>query len=212
MEIGALLAFLGVVTVISLVPGPDTLFIMANGMTSGARAGVIAAVGISTGMAVHTLAAVFGLSALLQAAPAAMNVIRVFGIFFLLYLAFQAYRSSGVEAESPQVNAPTRSLRRVYTMAVLTNLANPKIILFYLAFMPQFTNQSYAWPVSVQLLALGGLFILVGVALDGMTGLTAGKLSEFLSRRRSVRKWMDRVSAGVFGALAVHLATKFARP
>lgn len=212
MEFGVLLAFVGVVTVLSLVPGPDTFYIMANGMASGARAGVVAAIGISTGMAVHTLAAVFGVSALLRAAPAAMDVIRVFGIGFLLYLAFQAFRSSTSAKEDAPANVPTRSLRRVYTMAALTNLANPKIILFYLAFVPQFTSQAFPWPVPMQLLTLGGVFILVGVVLDGLTGLTAGRLAEFLGRRRSIRKWLDRVSAGVFGALAVHLATKIAKP
>ncbi|RCW47013.1 threonine/homoserine/homoserine lactone efflux protein [Halopolyspora algeriensis] len=212
MEFGVLLAFVGVVTVISLAPGPDTFYVMANGMASGARAGVVAAIGMSTGLSLHTLAAVFGLSALLQAAPTAMDVVRVFGIVFLLYLAFQAFRSPGSAMDGVRADVPGRSLRRVYTMAVLTNLANPKIILFYLAFVPQFTSPEFSWPVPMQLLTLGGVFILVGVVVDGLTGLASGKLSEFLSRRRSVRKWLDRVSAGVFGALAVHLATKVARP
>lgn len=199
-----LLTFFGAVLLISLVPGPDMLYVMANGMASGSRAGVVAALGMSTGLAVHTTAAALGLSALLQAAPLAMEAIRLFGIAFLCYLAIDAFRSS----RAPQAEltiAPVRSMRRVYLMGALTNLANPKIILFYLAFFPQFVTPDSGWPIAVQMMVLGALFIVVGVMVDGSAGFACGRLSDFLTRRRGVRRWTDRVCAGIFGTLAARL-------
>jgi threonine/homoserine/homoserine lactone efflux protein len=201
-----LLTFVGIVTLISLVPGPDMLFIIANGVSSGPRAGVVAAVGMSTGLALHTIAAAVGLSALLTAAPIAMEVVRIFGIVFLLYLAVDEFRGSLRRSLSgPNKTVPRRSLRRIYGMAVATNLGNPKIVLFYLAFLPQFTSHDAAWPVPVQLLVLGALFIVVGLAIDGSVGLASGRLSDFLIRRRDVQRWLHRASATIFAGLALRL-------
>jgi threonine/homoserine/homoserine lactone efflux protein len=206
VDTGLLLTFLGVVVFISLVPGPDMLYIIANGVASGPRAGLIAAVGASTGLAVHTIAAALGLSALLAALPVAMDVIHVLGVLFLLYLAVNAFRSAKSTPDDAVPVAPARSMRRVYGMAVATNLSNPKIVLFYLAFLPQFTSRHAAWPVPVQLLTLGGLFISVGIVVDGGVGLASGRLSDLLARRRGVQRWLDRVSGTIFTGLAVRLA------
>jgi threonine/homoserine/homoserine lactone efflux protein len=205
MDTSVLLTFVGVVALISLVPGPDMLYIIANGVSSGPRAGAVAAVGMSSGLAIHTLAAALGLSALLTVAPLAMEVIRACGIVFLLYLAVDAFRTS-LSTPDEAVTVPRRSLRRVYGMAIATNLGNPKIVVFYLAFLPQFTSQHAAWPIPVQLLALGALFIAVGIIVDGAVGLASGRLSDFLTRRRDVRRWLHRLSATIFAGLAVRLA------
>lgn len=206
VDTNLLLAFIGVATFISLVPGPDMLYIIANGVSSGPRAGVIAAVGASTGLAVHTIAAALGLSALLMALPVAMAVIHVLGVLFLLYLAVNAFRSSRSTPDDAVPVAPERSMRRVYGMAVATNLSNPKIILFYLAFLPQFTSRHAAWPMPVQLLMLGGLFISVGIVIDSGVGLASGRLADLLARRRGIRRWLDRVSGTIFAGLAARLA------
>jgi threonine/homoserine/homoserine lactone efflux protein len=204
VDLTLLLPFVVAATLTSLVPGPDMFFIIANGIAGGPRAGVSAAVGMSTGMAVHTLAAAAGLSALFLALPTAMDVLRVVGIVVLLYLAYTTMKSSFSKQEL-ELRPEQRSLGRTYGMAVLTNVSNPKVIVFYLAFMPQFTDAQAAWPVPVQLLTLGLLFILVGLAIDAGVGLAAGKLSGVLSGRHGFRRWLQRVSAVVFGALAVNL-------
>ncbi|WP_163506882.1 LysE family translocator [Fodinicola acaciae] len=204
MDLQLLLPFVVAITLISLVPGPDMFYIVANGIAGGPRAGVVAAVGMSTGMAVHTLAAAAGLSALFIALPAAMDVLRVVGIAVLLYLAMSTLRSSFAQQEL-ELRPEQRPLSRTYGMAVLTNVSNPKVIVFYLAFMPQFTDPHGAWPVPVQLLALGLLFITVGLGIDAGVGLAAGKLSGLLAGSLRFRRWLQRVSAAVFGALAVDL-------
>lgn len=201
-----LAAFALAALLLSLAPGPDMLFIVANGVTGGRRAGVVAAVGMSTGLAVHTLAATFGLSALLLAAPAVLDTVRIVGAAFLVYLAISTWRASRSYTD-PQPPRVGRSIRRVYVLAVLTNLANPKIVLFYLAFLPQFlTTGAGSLPVWAQFLVLGATFIVVGLLVDATTGLVAGTMSDLLLRRRAVRRWLDRTASAIFGGLAVRLA------
>ncbi|MET0237609.1 MAG: LysE family translocator [Kibdelosporangium sp.] len=204
MELSILLAFAVACAVISLAPGPDMMFIIANGITRGRRAGVIAALGMSTGLAVHTVAAAAGLGALLAAAPAVLDTLRVLGAIFLVYLAITTWRASRRAVSQPEVPVQHRSLRKMYVMAVLTNLANPKVILFYLAFFPQFVTPG-GWAAWIQFLVLGAVLIVVGLSVDGTVGFVAGALSELLMRRPAIRRWLDRVSAAIFGALAVRL-------
>jgi threonine/homoserine/homoserine lactone efflux protein len=254
MDSTLFVAFLVAVALLSLAPGPDMLFIVANAVTGGRRAGVVAALGMSTGLAVHTVAAALGLGALIQAAPMVLDGVRVAGAVFLVYLAVSTWRSSmtvgrvevpeapdgpaasdrgrdhapsdtgpsdtGPSDTGPSDTGPSdrgpigaapagrpRSISRVYAMATLTNLANPKVVLFYLAFFPQFlTTSTGSWPVTLQFLTLGAAFIVVGLAVDASAGMLAGMLSERVLRRGRVRRWLDRVSAAVFGGLAVRLA------
>jgi threonine/homoserine/homoserine lactone efflux protein len=196
--------------VLSVVPGPDMLNIVANALAGGRRAGLVAAFGMSTGLAIHTVLAAFGLGALIQAAPYVLEVVRIFGAIFLLYLAVSTWLASrkadaAVEAAAGPA-APTTRLRKVYVMAMLTNLANPKIIIFYLAFFPQFLSTGGGMlPVTVQFLLLGATFIGIGICVDASVGFLAGTLSEKILRRRSFKRWLERVSAAIFGGLAVRL-------
>ncbi|MEU5848733.1 LysE family translocator [Saccharopolyspora shandongensis] len=205
MDLGIVLAFIGAAAVISLVPGPDMMFILANGISSGPRGGVVAALGMSSGIVVHTVVAALGLTAIFQAVPVALEVVRIAGVVFLLYLAVQSWRASAMAEVQA---APARSLRRIYALAVLTNVSNPKVILFYLAFVPQFVSTQATWPIPVQLLVLGGLLVVVGISVDASVGLTSGWLSNVLLRRRAIQRWLDRTAAVVFGALALRLTTE----
>jgi len=211
MDVSVVLGFVVAVFLVSVVPGPDMLFIVANAAVGGRRAGVVAAAGMSTGLAVHSLAAAVGLGALIQAAPQVLNGVRVAGAAFLLYLAYLTWRASRQKIGEPDetLDGPQRTLRRTYLMATLTNLANPKVILFYLAFVPQFiTTGAGSWPATVQFLVLGGIFIAVGFPVDATAGLLAGGLTERFFRAGSmVRRRLERVTAGIFAALAARLAT-----
>ncbi|WP_314173877.1 LysE family translocator [Streptomyces winkii] len=214
MSEAAVVAFVIAVFLLSVAPGPDMMFIVANALAGGRKTGVVAALGVSAGLAVHTALAAFGLGALLRAAPYVLEVVRVCGALFLVYLAvttWQASRQLNGAAEST-LPAHKRSLRKVYVMAFLTNLANPKIIIFYLAFFPQFlTTSGGSWPVTLQFMVLGAIFIVVGLTVDASVGLLSGTLSEQVLRRNAVRRWLDRVSAAIFGGLAVRLVVDSAR-
>jgi len=204
MDASTLVAFAVACAVISLVPGPDMMFIIANGIARGRAAGVVAAVGMSTGMTVHTVAAALGLGALLQAAPMVLDAVRIVGAVFLVHLAISALRSARSVAETAPARFGGHTLRRTYLMATLTNLANPKVIFFYLAFFPQFVTEG-GWPTPVQFLLMGAILIVVGLTVDASVGLAAGTLSNLLRRRPAVQRWLGRVSAVIFGGLAVRL-------
>lgn len=191
--------------VISVVPGPDMLFIAATGLASGPRAGVLAAVGMSTGLAVHTTLAALGLGALLNAFPTVFGVIRVAGAAYLVYLAVTSFLAARRDQDVPG-EEPRAPLGRVYGKAVLTNLANPKVIAFYLAFFPQFVDPARG-SVTAQFFFLGALFIVVGLSVDASAGLLAGRLGDLVRGRPAVQRWLHRISGTVFAALAVRLAT-----
>jgi threonine/homoserine/homoserine lactone efflux protein len=204
MDVQILIAFVAACAVISIVPGPDMMFIVANGVARGRAAGVVAALGMSTGMAVHTVAAALGLGALLQAAPMVLDAVRIVGAVFLCWLAISTLRSARTVTETAPARFGGQSLRRTYAMATLTNLANPKVIFFYIAFFPQFLTEG-GWPTPVQFLLMGAVLIVVGLAVDASVGLAAGTLSQLLRRRPAVQRWLNRVSAAIFGGLAVRL-------
>lgn len=208
MDLTLLAAFLVACVVISIVPGPDMMYIVANAVAAGRRTGVVAALGMSSGIAGHTILAALGLGALIQAAPAVLDGLRIVGAVILLYLAYTAWKASREphDLTTPDTTAGLRSTRRVYAMAVLTNLSNPKVIIFYLAFLPQFiTTGPGSIPATAQLLVLGGMLIVIGLSVDATIGLLAGTLSEKVLRRPGFRRWLERLSAAMFGALATRL-------
>jgi threonine/homoserine/homoserine lactone efflux protein len=204
MDFSIVLAFAIACVVISVVPGPDMMFIMANGIARGRAAGVVAAAGMSSGIVGHTVAAALGLGALLQAAPVALDAVRIAGAIFLLYLAVTTLRSAKVVARTAPAGFGQRSLRRTYLMAMLVNLSNPKVVLFYVAFLPQFVTEG-GWPVPVQFLAMGAILIVIGFSVDATVGLASGSLATVLLRRPGIQRWLNRVSAAIFGGLAVRL-------
>jgi threonine/homoserine/homoserine lactone efflux protein len=202
MDLTTLLAFAGACVILNLVPGPGMLFIVAHGIGGGRAAGLVAAAGMATGTVVHTVAAALGLSALLQAAPYALDAVRLAGAAFLLYLAVNALRSSN--RATPVAGTTRRSRRRTYAAAVLTNLANPKVVLFYLAFVPQFLSRG-GWPTTVQILVLGALVVVIGLVMDCGVAVTSGAFPAVLVRRPAVQRWLQRASAAIFGGIAIRL-------
>jgi threonine/homoserine/homoserine lactone efflux protein len=200
VEPSLLVGFVMACVVLNLVPGPGMVFITAHGVAGGRRAGVVAATGMASGTVVHTIAAALGLSAVLGAAPFALDAVRIVGGVVLLFLAVSMWRRRGPVL--PRM--PRRSLRRIYSSAVLTNLANPKVVLFYLAFVPQFLTPG-GWPTGVQIMVLGATLVVIGFVLDCAIGLASGTFSALLSSRPSFQRCLTRISAAIFGGLAVRL-------
>ncbi|BCJ68814.1 LysE family translocator [Polymorphospora rubra] len=199
---GVLALFVVAIVVICLTPGPDMIYVLAHAISQGPMAGVVASAGMAVGMLVHTLAVTLGLATLMAAAPLLFDVIKWAGAAYLVYIGIRSWIDSG---KPPVVgDRPRVPLRTVLWRATVTNLLNPKIVLFYLAFLPQFVDRERGG-TGVQLLVLGLLFVVVGFVIDALIALVAGKASAFLLRRRQVDKLLNRIAGTVFLALAARL-------
>jgi threonine/homoserine/homoserine lactone efflux protein len=204
---GHLLALYVVAVFVAMIaPGPDMMFILAIGARGGPRAGLLATLGVASSEIVQITAVAAGLSALFAAAPTAFTVLRLCGAAYLLYLGVQALRSarrgSPVEAQSA---GGRLSGRYAYLRGALTNLVNPKMVTFVVAFLPQFVDRGLGH-VPVQFAVLGAIFIALELLVDGAVGLTAGRLGSWLSRRQRARQALDAGSGSIMIALAGRLA------
>ncbi len=193
-----LLAFLPAGLALNLTPGADMMFCLAQGLRRGPRAAWAASAGISAGSLVHAIVAGLGLAAVIAAHPGVLNVIRWIGVAYLLWLAVKSLRAT--RSKIPDT-APAHAFRE----GLMVNLTNPKVILFVLAFIPQFIDP--ARPVLPQFLIFGVLLGLGGLVINGMVGQMAGGAGNRLARSEGFARWLGRISAGVFGLLALRLAT-----
>jgi threonine/homoserine/homoserine lactone efflux protein len=204
---GHLLAlYLVAVFVAMIAPGPDMLFVLATGARGGPRAGLLAMLGVASSEILQITAVAAGLSALFAAAPAAFTALRLCGAGYLLYLGIQALRSA--RRGSPVSPAPASrgaGGRYAFVRGAATNLANPKMVTFAVAFLPQFVDRSLGH-VPLQFALLGAIFVGFEVLVDGTVGLVAGRLADWLARRRRARQALDAGSGTVMVALACRLA------
>jgi threonine/homoserine/homoserine lactone efflux protein len=196
-----LFAFIPAALALNLTPGADMMFCLGQGLKSGRHAAMAANFGIASGGLVHTVLAALGLGALIAAHPAAFEAIRWLGVGYLLWLALAALRASPFAAEA--LVEPT-STSRAFWQGLMVNLLNPKVILFILAFLPQFVDPSRA--ILPQFLILGLVFSFGGLMVNGSVGLFAGTIGQRVARSAGLAKWLSRISATIFGALALRLA------
>jgi threonine/homoserine/homoserine lactone efflux protein len=184
---------------ICIAPGPDMLFVVTSASRGGARVGLTAVGGITTAMALHVTAAALGLSALFAASATAFSVLRVVGALYLIWLGISALRGGAPHA-APAGAGSGEAFRRGF----LTNVTNPKVIVFFAAFLPLFVVPGGV-PVPLQLLILGGVFAAVGFAFDVAVAFAAGALGKrFLRSARAVRV-LDCVAGVVMIALGIEL-------
>ncbi|WP_367321630.1 LysE family translocator [Streptomyces sp. HUAS ZL42] len=195
-------AFLVAAFALCITPGPDMMFIVAMGGRGGPATGVMAAAGVACAMLVHSVAAALGLSALFLALPTLYHVLRWVGAAYLLYLALKAFRDRAVPVEADGKAGSGR--RRAFWQGAVTNLLNPKVILFNVSFLPQFVDPGLGH-VREQFLLLGATITVMGLAVDGSIGLLSGKLSALLRRSRRVARGLNVFSGTVFTGLAVRL-------
>ncbi|MEM8776299.1 MAG: LysE family translocator [Pseudomonadota bacterium] len=192
-----LVAFIAAGLLLNITPGADFVFISASGISGGTKAGIAAAIGINIGVILHILMAAAGVSALIMAFPWAYDAIRYLGAAYLIYLAVQAWRSSGELATGNGVANMWRAVRRGF----LTNVLNPKTALFIFAFIPQFTDPEIG-PIWMQILVLGAIFTAFGFVFAISLGAAAGFFANAL---RAKTRLLNRVSAIMFGGLAARL-------
>jgi threonine/homoserine/homoserine lactone efflux protein len=190
--------------VVVATPGIGVVYTLAAGLTRGARASIVAATGCTLGIVPHMAAAITGLAALLHTSAVAFGVLKYLGVAYLLYLAWMTLREKGWLAVEDQEDTPS-SARKVITTAVLINLLNPKLTIFFFAFLPQFVSGDDGHGV-LSMLGLSSVFMLVTFVVFALYGVfAAGVRNQVISRPR-VMAWMRRVFAGSFLALGAKLA------
>ncbi|WP_329000441.1 LysE family translocator [Kribbella sp. NBC_00709] len=200
-----LLAFLLTTIIAMITPGPDMLFILGCGMRSGPRAGLLATAGVATSEAVHVAVAAAGLAALFAAVPVAFTAVRIVGAAYLIYLGVQMirHRNDAVGDDAPA--GAVMSGRRAYLTGLSTNLLNPKMVTFTIAFLPQFVVPEHG-RVWLQFAVLGAILIVLEFLVDGTVGLLSGRIGSWLRARRTARRRIDTATGGIFIGLGVRLA------
>lgn len=176
----SLAGFIAAALVVLVIPGPAVLYILARSLGQGRRAGLVSVLGLSVGALVHVAAATAGLSAILLASGTAFTAIKLVGAAYLIYLGI---RTLFTPPASGEVSAPPpRAMRRVFTDGVLVSILNPKIAIFFLAFLPQFADPARG-PVPQQILFLGLLYVALALVTDATYALVAGHLRHWLGGR-----------------------------
>ena len=199
-----ILTFFTASVLLALAPGPDNLFVLTQSALRGRLAGIFVVLGLCTGILVHTTAVACGVAVIFQVSTLAFTLLKYCGAAYLLYLAWGAFRAP-VE---PLATAGDGGLRRgqLYRRGILMNVTNPKVSIFFLAFLPQFADPARG-PISLQMVLLGGLFILATLLVFGAIALLAGTLGGLLSRSPRIQRMMNLLAGTVFAGLALKLAT-----
>jgi threonine/homoserine/homoserine lactone efflux protein len=201
LSLPQLSGFLAVAVLITLAPGPDNLMVLSLGMARGRQAGVAFGLGCALGCINHTLLAALGVSALIAASPVAFTTLKLLGGLYLIWLGIQAIRNA---RPASMTTAMGESPTRLFVKGLIANAINPKVILFFLAFLPQFVDAERGH-AGWQIVQLGLWFTAETVLIFGAIGWFAGSLGERLARHPAVGTWLDRVAGGIFVALGLRL-------
>lgn len=196
-------AFLITAVLLTATPGPDNLMVLSVGMSRGKRSGVAFGLGCALGCLSHTLLAVIGVGAILAASPWAFTLLKTAGGAYLVWLGYQAWRHAGT-ARLDAEGLGNGSLRRLFTKGLIANVINPKVVLFFLSFLPQFVDAARGG-VALQLGLLGVLFTLQAAVLFGLLGFFSGGVGAWLTRRPVAGKWLDRLAGSIFIGLGVRM-------
>ena len=196
-------AFLLAALLITASPGPDNLMVLGMGISKGRRQGMAFGLGCALGCLSHTVLAVAGVSALIAASPLAFTALKVCGGLYLVWLGVQALRSRG-GTQVRAVSDSEPSLMRLFLKGVFANAINPKVVLFFLSFLPQFVVAEHG-QVGLQIALLGLTFTAQAALLFGLLGYFSGAIGQWIQRQPRVGLWLDRVAGAVFVALGLRL-------
>ena len=195
---------------LAVAPGPDNIFVLTQSMVRGWRVGLIVTLGLCTGLIVHTAAVALGVAALFQASALAFNLLKFVGAAYLAWLAWGALRAPASVHEAPPGGAAAAGgnggALRMVGRGVVMNLTNPKVLVFFLAFLPQFADPARG-AMGGQLMVLGLVFIVATLLVFGAIACFSGVFGSLLLRSPRAQQWLNRVAGVVFLGLAVRLAT-----
>lgn len=201
--------FVAAVFLLNVTPGPDTAYIVGRSVAQGRSAGLMSALGISAGCCVHSLACAFGLTALLAASATAFTVIKFVGAIYLIYLGARlifAKAAANQTAGGARAAGAPKSLRQVFLQGFWTNVLNPKVVLFFVSFFPQFVTAGSGHQAPA-FLTLGAVFVVMSMVWNSFVAWIAGSVTRRFSGQPLVKQWLDRGVGGAFVGLGIKLAT-----
>lgn len=206
ISIEVLLAFLAASALITIAPGPDNLMVLSVGISRGRSAGIGFGLGCALGCFTHTLWATLGIGAVVLASEPTFITLKMAGAAYLVYIGIQAWRHAGAMAPVKLDDGSAEPFGVHVRRGFIANVINPKVALFFIAFLPQFVDPARG-AVWAQMLLLGAVFALQTVAIFGSLGWFAGKVGARLQRQPFLAVWLDRCAGTIFLGLALHLAT-----
>jgi len=183
-------------------PGPDLIFVITQSAVHGARTGILVTLGLVSGLIFHTLLVAFGVAAIILASQTAFTVLKVLGAIYLLYLAWQSFNAHAEKLRAEK-NIPKTAIQ-LYRRGIIMNLTNPKVTVFFLAFLPQFVSAENG-SIVTQVFILGSLFMLLGLSSFIMIALAAGKFGNWLNQSEKAQLYLNRFASFVFVGLALNL-------
>ena len=204
IPIESLVTFFAASVLLALAPGPDNIFVLTQSALHGKLAGLLVTLGLCTGLIVHTTAVAFGVAVIFQASALAFTALKLCGAGYLLYLAWGTWRATATKISAN--SGVALSLGKLYRRGIIMNVTNPKVSIFFLAFLPQFADPGRG-SLTLQMVLLGGIFILATILIFGAIALLAGTLGSWLTRSDKAQIIMNRVASLVFVGLALKLAT-----
>lgn len=203
IPVDTMILFITVGFALAVVPGPDNIFVLTQSALHGPLAGLIVTLGLASGLIFHTTAVAFGVAVIFQTSQYAFTILKYAGAAYLLYLAYKAFTASGGQFSADGASAERGS--KLYLRGLIMNVANPKITIFFLAFLPQFVDPAQG-SMTAQFYQLGALMFLITVLVFGGVALAAGSLGTWLKGSPRAQVWMNKASGLVFVALALKLA------
>lgn len=199
-----ILGFLLAAILLTASPGPDNLMVLGMGMSKGRRQGIAFGLGCALGCLSHTALAVIGVSAIVAASPMAFSILKWIGGAYLIWLGFQALRSTGASELGTRNGSDKSSVAKLFLKGMFANAINPKVVLFFLSFLPQFVVPAQG-NVGLQLGILGVLFTVQAAILFGLLGYFAGAIGAWMQRQKHASMWLDRIAGTVFVGLGIRM-------
>ncbi len=199
------LTFFSAAIALTVSPGPDVLYVLSRTVAQGRKIGLASVAGVGTGAMIHAFAAAVGLSAILATSAVAFTVVKLLGAAYLIYLGIMALRSAGTSSQPDERTLPRVTAWQAFRQGVLIDVLNPKVAIFFMAFLPQFLRPQYG-NEGLQLAGLGFLIVVVGVVTDTCFVLAAAKATAFFRQRPRASVWLDRTLGTMLVALGLRLA------
>lgn len=203
LDMNTLLMFSLASTLLAISPGPDNIFVLTQSMVKGAKAGVVITLGLCSGLIFHTSAVALGVAVIFQTSLLAFNLLKIVGAGYLLYLAYMAFKDAS--KTTLHVDSKPLSLWTMYRRGIVMNVTNPKVSIFFLAFLPQFTNPQNG-QVTLQIFTLGALFMVCALVIFSLIAFLSSKIGAWFTQTKNGEKILNRLAGTVFAALALKLA------